>query len=173
MQWFTDAPIVSLDVIEAGDGRVVLAGPASATRREGAENAVGGAVGLFGARFLRAPLPLLFPVAFIVAGAVSLIVGAARLAGRCRVEVDGDGVTFTWRLPTGPEQRLQLPLVDVAFLAITSRVWTTDSDHGSDVREDFVLALHATDGRVIPFECFASRRDAGERRAQLERVLLR
>lgn len=175
MHWFDTPPIVSLDVVEAGDGRVVLAGPASATRREGAVNAVGGAVmGLVGARFLRAPLPLLFPVLFVVAGAVSTTVGVARLVGRCSVEVDGTGVLFRWRLLPGRERTLHVPLVDVAFLAITTRVWTTDTDHGgTDVSEDFVLALHTVDGRAIPFACFAAHGDAGVRRAQLERVLLR
>jgi hypothetical protein len=176
MHWLDEPPVVSLDVVEEGDGCVVQAGPSSSTRREGAVNAVGGVVmGLFGARFLRTPLPLLFPVAFVVAGAVAVGVGVARLTGRCRVDVPWrDGVTFHWRLPPGPERRLHIPLVDVACLGIETRAWTTEHDHGgSDVHEDFVLALHTIDGRAIPFSCFATRAEAAARRAQLERVVLR
>jgi hypothetical protein len=174
MHWVDEAPVVSLDLVDAVDGRLVFAGPSSSTRREGGVNVVGSAVlALVGARFLRAPLPLLFPVMFVAAGAVGVVVGATKLAGRCAVEVDRTGLTLRWRLPALAERRLRISVDEIAWLAVSARAWTVDNDHGgSDVREDFVLAVHTADERVIPFECFPSREAAGIRRAQLERVLL-
>jgi len=175
MQWLDAPPVVSLDVEETGDRRLVLAGPSSTTRFEGGVNAAGGAVmGLFGARFLRVPAPFIFPVMFLAAGAVSLVIGAVKLAGHCTVVIDGDGVVFRWRLPLGPERTLHVELIDIACLVVSARTWTVDNDHGgSQTQQDFVLGLRTLDARVIPFECFTTLHAARDRRAQLENVLLR
>lgn len=175
MQWLGAPPVVSLEVVETGDGRLVLAGPSSTTRFEGGVNAAGGAaLALFGARFLRAPAPFIFPVLFLAAGAVSAVVGAVKLTGHCTVVVDGDGVDFRWRLPIGAERSLHIQLIDIACLVVSARTWTVDNDHGgSQTRQDFVLGLRTLDERLIPFESFTTEGAARDRRAQLEGVLLR